>query len=77
MKPLPQYPVVKWTRLPEVVKDALREYCIGQELRPHRDCYIDFNVADPEFVSISPALAYFYSIGVKPEQDLVLIKFDI
>ncbi len=77
MKSLPQYPVVHWTALPEAIQDGLREYCVEQDLHPHANCYIEFNVTDPEFVSISPVLVYFYSIGIKPEQGLVLIKFDI
>lgn len=77
MTQLPQYPVISWTELPDAIQDELRQYCVEQDLHPHANCYIEFNVADPEFVSISPVLAYFYSIGVRPEQNLVLIKFNI
>jgi hypothetical protein len=74
---LNMYPTFKWSKLPEHIKDQLRDYCIGQDLHPHRDCYIDYNIADKEFATPNSVTEYFYSLGAKPEHTLVLIQLDI
>ena len=74
MKDLPKYPIIEWVSIPKNVKDALREYCIGQDLHPHNGTYIHYEVDEPN--PNDPILCYLYVIGVVPEHEKALIHFD-
>lgn len=74
MKPLPKYPVVEYVVMPKEVQDAVRAYCIEQDLHPHNGTYIDFAVDEPN--PDSAVLCYLYLVGVVPEHEKVLIHFD-
>ena len=74
MKKLPKYPVVEWIKMPQEIKNLITDYCRGMDLHPHNGTYIDYDVSESEYNG--PLISYFYSIGIIPTDEKVLIHFD-